>query len=120
MAEEVAFPVDDVGIAEEHGRTLLAVAHHGGQHHTVERVGSREAVAGIQEDDIIACRQLQTFIHRIVETVVRLALDAHRVSVLRLSGLFPVGFCNGHGIVRRRAVDDEMFHMRIVLHQYTV
>lgn len=120
MAQEMSIAVYNIGVAIEHGRFLFAVAGFCRYSHRLEGLVVGEAVAGIQEEDIVARGTLYTFVHGKIEAAVGFTLNVHHMSVVVLVGFAFIGFGYGKGVVGGCAVHNDVFYMFIVLHAHTV
>ena len=92
-AHEAACIVHEVGFAIDDSRQTGGGLGRAG--HTFQRVGAVEAVAGVEEHDVMAGGQVKGLVHGIVETVVRLAEAGyfvgnagHGVTLLVMMDLF--------------------------------
>ena len=67
MMEEIAAGIDDISIAIENGGKLTI------DHFCYARddIGGREEVASVEETDIITINTSQTFVHSVIDTLVR-------------------------------------------------
>ena len=103
-AQEVAFAVHQFRLAIEHVGQLRLVD---GVRHPQQGVVFVEAVAGVEEAEVVARGQPDAFVHGVVQPPVRLAhYDGDA---------FAVAVDDAHGAVVRRAVYDDVFHVVVRL-----
>ncbi len=104
-AHEVAFAVDEGGLAVHHvgqgGGGVQAV------YHLLQGVVLVEAVAGIEEAHVVARGQCQSLVHGVVQAVVGLADEACHA--------FLVAADDAEGLVGGGTVDDDVFHVVVGL-----
>lgn len=76
-----------------------------------------EAVAGVEEEDIVSTGQQQRLVHRIVQSAVRLRPEHHLMAFR--GGAQGVALAvvleQGEGLVLRCPVDDEVLNGRVLL-----
>ena len=106
--QEIAGGIDDVRVAVNHGRQLVALFCHGGN--LRKRVGRVETVAGVEKQQIFARGEFQAFVHGIVNTSVGLAAAYYFARVLRATVAFLIMMDFRKCAVLRIAVDNNVFH----------
>lgn len=106
--DEMSFVVDDGCLSIDDIRDFRAVVVRQHRvHDALQCVVFMQAVTGVEETDIVACRQSQAFVHGVIQPFVRFTDD--RVDV------FSVSFDDVQGVVGRSPVDDDVFHIAIGL-----
>ena len=118
MAQESSLKIHDIRIAVENPGQVFAFTHTA--FHQLQGIFRRKHIPGIHKYQIIACCQVYTLVHRIIESFVGLRYYHNLMRILTSFSLVLIGSDHRQSLILGAAIHDDVFYITIRLALDTV